>query len=366
MTIQISREQLLHPLSQVIGVVERRQTLPILSTVLFEQENGQLLLTGTDLEIELKSRVAIEQLDEEKFTVPGRKLIEICRSLPEQANVEISHKNQQVLLKSGKSQFKLQGLPPEDYPAIEDEVAALECTVSTDVMRYLIQHASYAMAQQDVRYYLNGMLWEFQANQLTTVAIDGHRMAYAQHSLGEQQLALAKVIIPRKGVAELSRLLSDIGSELAIKITKNHIQVVGDSLTFTSKLIDGNYPDYRLVIPKNQANLLIRKKKYLQQALVRASVLSNEKFKGISFELSPGHLTLIATNTEQEQAIETLDVDYDGDPLAIGFNVSYLLETINAITGENIKFGFSGAGGSVLIEDVDDDKIVHVIMPMRI
>lgn len=366
MAIQLSREQLLQPLQKVIGVVEKRQTLPILSTVLFEQENGLLRLTGTDLEIELNSRVGIEQLDEDRFTVPGRKLMDICRSLPEQALIELSHDSQKIVVKSGNSSFKLQGLPAEDYPAIEDEVAILECTLSGAVLSYLIQHSHYAMAQQDVRYYLNGMMWEFSGKQLTTVAIDGHRMSYAQHVVTQSELPLTKAIIPRKGIAELSRLLGDIDDELNLKITKNHIQVSSEELSFTSKLIDGNYPDYRLVIPKNADKALIINKKTFQQALVRASILSNEKFKGISFELTAGQLTLIASNTEHEQATETLVVDYDGDAYAIGFNVSYLLEALNAIDGDTIKFCFSTAGGSVIVEDMTDDKSAHIIMPMRL
>ncbi len=366
MVIRLTREQLLRPLQQVIGVVERRQTLPILSTILFRQENSKLHLTGTDMELELMSSIAIEQLGDHQFTVPGRKLMDICRTLPEHAEIEISNNKQEVIVKSARSKFKLLSLNPEDFPAIEEEVPLLECAISAKQLDYLLQHTLYAMAQQDVRFYLNGMLFDFSGKQLNTVAIDGHRMAYSEQTVTDAELVATKIILPRKGVSELSRLLSELDESLVIKITKNHFQICTESVQLTSKLIDGKYPDYRLVMPKQCDNTMISNKKLLQQALARAAILSNEKFKGISFELSENKLTLIATNAEQELAEETVEVDYNGQDTAIGFNGGYLQDALSAINGDKVRFSFSAAGGSVLIEDLQDENSFHVIMPMRL
>lgn len=366
MAIKLTREQLLQPLQQISGVVERKQNLPILSTVLFQQEPGLLRLTGTDTELELCTFVTLEQLGEAQFTVPGRKLVDICRSLPENAEIEIINNKQDVTIISGSSKFKLLSLSPEDFPVIEEEAPLLECQIASSKLLYLLQHTQYAMAQQDVRYYLNGTFFEFFGNRLRGVTIDGHRMAYAEQVVSEQDLPAAKIIVPRKGVSELSRLLADEEGTILLKITRNHLQVSINNIQFTSKLIDGQYPDYRLVMPRKCDNHLVSNKKKLQQALQRVSVLSTEKFKGVSFELSMNNLTLIISNMEQEQAEESIALTYDGQPVAMAFNAHYLQEALNALSGEEVRISFLYNGGSVLIEDITDESNLHVIMPMRL
>jgi len=366
MGIQLTREQLLLPLQQISGVVERKQHLPILSTLLVELVDHELRLTGTDTELTLSVFLTLEEKGQDSFTLPARTLMDICRSLPEGALLEIRHEQQEVSIQSGQSKFKLLSLNPQDFPATEEEEASLECLMPAQKLAYLLQHTQYAMAQQDVRYYLNGTLLEGSQRLLRAVAIDGHRMAVAEEVLSQSLSAPFRIILPRKGVSELTRLLGDVEEEVLLKVTRNHFQVCFQHSQFTSKLIDGQYPDHRWVMPKKCDNHMIIHRKNFQQALNRVSVLSTEKFKGVCVELKDQQLKLIMSNSEQEHAEEVMGVSYEGEPFAIGFNVHYLQEALSVMKGESVKMSFSYEGGSVLLEDLSDEHHLHVIMPMRI
>ncbi|MBB71737.1 MAG: DNA polymerase III subunit beta [Legionellales bacterium] len=367
MHITLFREDLLQPLQMVMGVVERRQTLPILSHVLLNVEDGMLQITATDLEVELQARIKlVHPAENSQITVPGRKLVDICRSLPDEAEVSLTLDKQQVTLKSGRSRFTLSTLPAEEFPFVEGEAANAEFNLPQNLLKEHIEHIQFAMAQQDVRYYLNGMLWQVGNGKFTNVATDGHRLALAEHSLDLGLSELCQVIVPRKGIIELGRLLEVSDDHVTVKIGTNHLIIDADSFTFTSKLIDGRFPDYQKVLPKAGNNILICDKEVIKQALVRASVLTNEKYRGVRFELSQNNLHITANNPEQEQAEDELEVNYSGDDLTVGFNVGYLIDVLNAINETQVKFTLSDTNAGVLVEAADNPDYTYVVMPMRL
>ena len=366
----LSRETLLKPLQWVMGAVERKQTLPILSNVLIKIENQQLSITGTDLEVELIGKTSLNYAGAKtgQFTVPGRKLFDILKALPENAPLEMDYDAQRVTLKSGRSRFTLSSLPANDFPYFEPQKKHLSFSISQKDLLSLIQTTSFAMAQQDVRYYLNGMLLEANANSLRAVATDGHRLATRTITAIIKEAGRLQVILPRKGVVELTRLLEDSTSEIAVSIGSNYLQLETSHLTLTSKLIDGRFPDYKRVIPRGGDKVLTVKAEELKQALSRAAILCNEKFKSIRFELRPGALRLSANNPEHEVAEEELTVDYQQSELDIGFNVNYLLDVLNTMGDATVKLIFTDANSSVLIEQAGENKpdSLFVVMPMRL
>jgi DNA polymerase-3 subunit beta len=369
MKFEISREMLLKPLSLVAGVVERRQTLPVLSNVLIVVDGDQLLLTGTDLEVELIGRATLDQVyDSGEVTVPARKLVDICKTLPEGSVISISLEGDKLIVKSGRSRFSLSTLPAADFPNIEEGPQSLGFMMTQGQMRCLIDRTSIAMAQQDVRYYLNGMLFEITTGHLKAVATDGHRLALCEVEADVKVTDALQIIVPRKGVMELNRLLvEDDETVIKIAISTNHICVVSESLTFTSKLVDGKFPDYRQVIPKDSTKELIAEREQLKQVLSRAAILSNEKYRGIRFVLEEDLLQVFANNPEQEEAEESLAVHYKGELLEVGFNVSYLLDVLSVTSSENIKVLLSDANSSALIKEVSgNDNVEYVVMPMRL
>ena len=367
MKFSISRDALLKPLNLVAGVVERRQTLPILANVLLVLDGDWLSLTGTDLEVELVGRVRLEGSgDSGEITVPARKLVDICKSLPEGCDIEFSAEDGKVLVKSGRSRFTLATLPARDFPNVEDSIGTHKITLLQGQLRRLIDRTSFAMAQQDVRYYLNGMLWELQAGMLRVVATDGHRLAMC--SL-ESDLPVddgKQVILPRKGVLELSRLLLDEGGEVTIVIGDNHIRATTDEFTFTSKLVDGKFPDYERVLPRNPDKTVIGGRDELRQAFTRTAILSNEKYRGVRLTLSDGSMQIVANNPEQEEAEEVVNVEYQGDSLEIGFNVSYLLDVLGVLANEKVKLSLSDPNSSALLEEPENGDSLYVVMPMRL
>lgn len=366
MKFVISREALLQPLQLVSGVVEKRQTLPVLGNVLLILEGQNLTLTGTDLEVEIIGQAVLEQLGEDgEITLPARKLMDICKSLPEHSDIEITVKDSKAILVSGHSKFTLATLSANEFPSINDISEKHTFSIEQGNLKHLIDSIGFAMAQQDVRYYLNGMLFELSPQQFRTVATDGHRLATAaidQHCCDET----LQIIVPRKGVLELSRLMEESDKEVSIMLSHNHIRVRTEAFTFTSKLIDGKFPDYSRVIPKNNTQLLMANRQELKQVFQRASILSNEKYRGVRLVLNQNNLKVFANNPDQEEAEESLNVEYQGDEFEIGFNVSYLLEVINAITDENIKFILSDSNSSALIEYPESNGCQYVVMPMRL
>ena len=366
MKFSLSREALLNPLQLVVGVVERRQTLPILSNVLLSLEGNLLSMTGTDLEVEIKGSTEVVSSGEAgEVTVSARKFLDICRSLPDGAQVDFSSSEGKAQIVSGRSRFTLATLPANEFPSVDEGEQNVEFSVSGSMIRGLIDSTSFAMAQQDVRYYLNGMLWEVTHNQLRVVATDGHRLALCD---GPCEVAVddkISAILPRKGIIELSRLLAD--DEARVSIGSNHIRVTGADYCFTSKLVDGSYPDYDRVVPKGGDKLVVGDREQLKQAFGRTAILSNEKYRGVTIQLVNGAMHLAANNPEQEEAQEEVSVAYEGDSLEIGFNVSYLLDVLNVLKSKEIRFTLADSNSSALVEDASGaSKATYVVMPMRL
>ncbi|MDH4583956.1 MULTISPECIES: DNA polymerase III subunit beta [Pseudomonas] len=367
MHFTIQREALLKPLQLVAGVVERRQTLPVLSNVLLVVEGQQLSLTGTDLEVELVGRVALEEPAEPgEITVPARKLMDICKSLPSDALIDIRLDEQKLLIKAGRSRFTLSTLPANDFPTVEEGPGSLNFSLVQSKLRRLIERTSFAMAQQDVRYYLNGMLLEVNAGVLRAVATDGHRLAMCAMEAGLEGVDRHQVIVPRKGILELARLLTEQDGEVRIVLGQHHIRATTGEFTFTSKLVDGKFPDYERVLPRGGDKLVIGDRQALREAFSRTAILSNEKYRGIRLTLASGLLKIQANNPEQEEAEEEVAVDYNGSNLEIGFNVSYLLDVLGVMSTEQVRLILSDANSSALVQEAGNDDSSYVVMPMRL
>ncbi|WP_161864259.1 DNA polymerase III subunit beta [Pseudomonas yangonensis] len=367
MHFTIQREALLKPLQLVAGVVERRQTLPVLSNVLLVVEGQQLSLTGTDLEVELVGRVTLEDAAEPgEITVPARKLMDICKSLPSDALIDIRVDDQKLLVKAGRSRFTLSTLPANDFPTVEEGPGSLTFNLPQAKLRRLIERTSFAMAQQDVRYYLNGMLLEVQSGMLRAVATDGHRLAMCSMEAAIQQEGKHQVIVPRKGILELARLLTEQDAEVAIVLGQHHIRANTGEFTFTSKLVDGKFPDYERVLPRGGDKLVLADRQGLREAFSRTAILSNEKYRGIRLTLASGLLKIQANNPEQEEAEEEIVVDYNSGGLEIGFNVSYLLDVLGVMGTEQVRLILSDSNSSALLQEADNDDSSYVVMPMRL
>ncbi len=362
----VEREQLLKPLQQVSGPLGGRPTLPILGNLLMQVNDGTLLLTGTDLEVEMVARVALTQPHEPgATTVPARKFLDICRGLPEGAEINVTLEGERMLVRSGRSRFSLSTLPASDFPNLDDWKSEVEFTLPQATLKLLIEATQFSMAHQDVRYYLNGMLFETEGEELRTVATDGHRLAVCSMPIG-QALLNHSLIVPRKGVIELLRLLDGGETPLQVQIGSSNIRAhVGDFI-FTSKLVDGRFPDYRRVLPKNPDKVLEAGCDILKQAFARASILSNEKFRGVRLYITENQLKITANNPEQEEAEEMLDVTYEGSELEIGFNVSYVLDVLNALKCENVRLLLTDSVSSVQIEDLASPAAAYVVMPIRL
>ena len=366
MKLRVSREALLKPLQQVAGVVERRQTLPVLSNVLLQVEGNKLSLTGTDLEVEMVGRVMLLEGETGEVTVPARKLMDICRELPEKAEIELVLSGQRLTIKAGRFRSTLSTLPAADFPAVEKSLAEMTTLIGSKALKRLLDRTAFAMAQQDVRYFLNGMLIELGGDYVKTVATDGHRLAMSTLNLPNQRSESRQVIVPRKGVQELQRLLNELDGEVSIAIGSNYLLAESTDFTLTTKLVDGKFPDYDRVIPKNGDKYIVADKLELRQALNRTVILSNEKFRGIRVNLSAGILQLSANNPEQEEAEESVNVDYEGDDLEVGFNVGYVLDVLGVIDSDNVKITLHDANSSALLEDPSGDDAIYVVMPMKL
>lgn len=365
MKFTIQREAFLRPLQLVCSVVERRQTLPILSNLLISIDKDVITLTATDLEVEIVTPITlVGKAEGGKTTVPARKLLDICRTLPEQAQIEFTWQNDRAVIRSGKSRFTLATLPAADFPNVDVINSAVTFTLAQRDLKRAIDRTQFAMAQQDVRYYLNGLMLELGETRCTAVATDGHRLALCAINGSFAMKEQRQAIIPRKAVLEMARLLEDSEATVEIKLGSNHIQFNTAEVSFTSKLIDGRFPDYQSVLPKGGDKIVTADRTTLRQALTRASVLSNEKYRSIRFQLAAGQLRLHAHNPEHEEAEEEIGVDYQGDDIEIGFNANYLLDTFSAITEDQVQIMLTDANSSCLIQASDDCK--YVVMPMRL
>ena len=372
--VKTQRETLLGPLQAVSGIVERRHTLPILSNVLLEKRGDLLTWLATDIEIQITaSSHGVVGDGDGALTVGARKLQEILRSLPDAAEITLALDDRRLQIKAGRSRFSLQTLPAEDFPNMATaEGQALRLTVSQKQFRNLLGQTQYAMAAQDVRYYLNGLLLLIEGDELRAVATDGHRLAYSSMALehaaeaaGEPANTRRDLILPRKTVLELNRLLADNDEPLLIDVLPSQIRFQFAHISLISKLIDGRFPDYERVIPGSLKNVISVNRSLLLQSMIRAAILTNEKFRGVRLLLSENSLKIVAANTEQEEAQEEIEVEYGGEPLDVGFNVTYLLDVLNNTSDETIEWGFNDANSSALLRIHGNERFKYVVMPMR-
>jgi DNA polymerase III subunit beta len=365
--IQVERNLLLTPLQAVSGVVERRHTLPILSNVLLELGDGVLSLTATDLEIQVASQAHSDLASEKQLTtVSARKLHDILRSLPDNAVLALDLQEKRLQVKAGKSKFSLQTLPASDFPKISPGGAATaRATLAQNQLKRLLALVQYAMAQQDIRYYLNGLLLSLQPEGISVVATDGHRLALATSKV-QLDISPAEVILPRKAIVELSKLLADTDEPVNLEILGNQVRFSFGAIAFVTKLVDGKFPDYHKVVPTNYKKQFRVARSDLQQALQRAAILSNEKFRGVRWVITPGSLRIICTNSEQEEAEEELEVEYSSEALDIGFNVSYLLDVLANVQSAEVECLLGDSNSSMLMTMPGDETFKYVVMPMRI
>lgn len=367
MKFTVNRDPFLNALQLIIGVVERRQTLPVLANVLLKLTNDRLDVVGTDLEVELSSHLMIdgENIPGE-ITVPGRKLVDIIRSLLVGSMVSISLQDQYIIVRSGRSRFTLTTLPATDFPATSIPKSNIEFSLNQSDLLLLLERTHFSMAQQDVRYFLNGLLLELSKNRVRGVATDGHRLALSDVSL-PSSVELTQVIIPRKGVTELMRLLSnDSDNQVSLSISSQAISLIADNFKFTSRLIDGRFPDYDKVIPKGGDKIVIIDRDILKQVLNRVSILSNEKYRVVHIQLKPNLMTITANNPDFERAEEEAEIDYQGEEIGINFNVTYLIDALSVLPAGNIKLTFSNPETGVLIESVSVDNALYIVMPLSL
>ena len=366
MNIKINRETLLKPLTSVASIVEKKHTLPILSNLLLEAKQNKIYLTATDLEMQISLSVDTATDGDFSTTIAAKKLLDICRTLPESSDINMSTNENRITLKAGKSRFNLQTLPAADYPAISKTKD--QATLVTIVQRHLkelLKQVEFAMAQQDIRYYLNGLLFEIVANRLNIVGTDGHRLSFTSAEL-KQNYDKQEIILPRKTVIELIKLLDDSEDDVQIEMASNQVNFSFNNIKLISKVIDGKFPDYNRVIPVGHQNSFSIERLNILLAMQRASILSNEKYRGIRMVLTKNNLKLISTNSDQEEAEEELEVNYSGDTIDTGFNVTYLIDVLNNTSSEQVVFSFANANSSCLITVPNNTDYKYVVMPMRI
>lgn len=366
MRFSLQREAFLKPLAQVVNVVERRQTLPVLANFLVQVKNGQLSLTGTDLEVEMVSRIAVEDAQDGETTIPARKLFDIVRALPDGSRVTVTQNADKIVIQAGRSRFTLATLPSLDFPSVDEVEATERVQITEAALKELIERTAFAMAQQDVRYYLNGLLFDVRDTLLRCVATDGHRLALCETTLENGTGGKRQIIVPRKGVTELQRLLEGGDRAIELEIGRSHIRMKRDDAMFTSKLIDGRFPDYEAVVPIGADRLVTVDRESLKSALQRAAILSNEKYRGVRVEVSPGQLKISAHNPEQEEAQDEIEADTQVSDLAIGFNVNYLLDALSALRDEQVVIQLRDSNSSALVREASNEKSRHVVMPLRL
>ena len=368
MKFSIVRENLLPPLQQVVSVIERKQTLPILSNVLLRLEEDRLFLTGTDLELQMVTQTTVEAGESGQITLPARKFLDICRLLPEKSLVKIKIDEDRAELSCSASRFNLATLPAENYPQFDSGTVDLTFQVPAPLLKKALDKTMFAMAVQDHRYFLNGLLLEIDGKNLRTVASDGHRLSYFHDALDNETLQESRqIIIPRKGITELHRLLGDSTDQLTFRISANTVQAELGHFSFSAKLIEGRYPDYQRVIPREVAHTVMAERMPLKAALTRVSVLSNEKHKGLSLEVTDQQrLCIKAQNPEHEEAEDQLAIESTGNGFKVGFNFSYLLDAINNVDSDQVKLSLPGGCTNCRVEDTGDSRFIFVVMPMRL
>ncbi len=365
--LKATQSQFLSVLQSVAGIVERRHTLPILANVLIRKTAGSLQLTTSDLEIQIRTTADLGG-DEGNFTttVGARKLIDILRTMPADQTVSLESSQSKLILKGGKSKFTLQSLPAEDFPLVQESASfGPAFSVPQKTLKNLLEQVSFAMAVHDIRYYLNGILFVAEGKQLSLVATDGHRLAYVS-ALLDVEVPKQEVILPRKTVIELQRLLSDAEGGIEMQFANNQAKFSFDGMEFVTKLVEGKFPDYNRVIPKNHHNSITLGRQALLSSLQRTAILTSDKFKGVRLNIDPGTLRVASNNAEQEEAVDELDIDYNGDSIEIGFNVTYLIDALSNMSQDMVRLELSDSNSSALFTIPDNATFKYVVMPMRI
>lgn len=366
MKIKTDREKILTPLLSLNSVVERRQTLPILSNILIVATGSNIECSATDMEVELVVRLENGVETEGSITVSARKLLDICRALRSEADILLESSKDKITITSGRSRFSLVTMAGEEFPSVGEFEADIEFDVDAEALRGLIARTQFAMAHQDVRYYLNGLLFEFMEGHVRAVATDGHRLAISDMDIEQKQPLQKQIIVPRKGVAEMARMLSGVNGIAKLSVSSNHLRISTEKQDLTSKLIDGRFPEYDRVVPKKGNHVVVADRVALKDGLSRASILSNERFKGIRLCMEKNCMRALAHNTDQEEAEETIDVLYAGAPMEIGFNVTYIIDALGALNDDQVTLEFTDANSSCLITGKDENNSRYVVMPMRL
>ena len=364
MNIIINTEEFVNHLSKVVGVVDRKQTMPILGHVLVSGNSGEITITATDLEVQISSKFKANISEDFLITLPGRKLFDILRSLGN-TELELSSDNETILLKTDKSKFSLQQLPTNEFPLFDNTEGEQTFSIKQQTLSDIFNKTQFAMAQQDVRFYLNGLLLEINPESLNVVGTDGHRLAKTTTSLDKKSITEQSCIVPRKAIQELTRSLSE-EKECKVSLVDNQASFSFSQVSLTTKLIDGTFPDYNRVIPAETATNIMLDTKILKPALQRVSILANEKFRGVRIDIDNNKIIISSENPEQEQAVEDIDIDDTNVKLSIGFNVSYLIDAVNACSGELVNLGVNDENTSALITDPSDPNTKYVVMPMRL
>ncbi len=364
MNIIINSEEFVNHLNKIVGVVDRKQTMPILGHILISGKSGEITLTATDLEVQISSTFKANISDDFVFTLPGRKLFDILRSLGD-TEVELSSDKETVILKTSRSKFSLQQMPSNEFPLFEETSSDQAFSIKQEELASIFNKTQFAMAQQDVRFYLNGLLIEIQPESINVVGTDGHRLAKTTAPLEKKKINEQSCIVPRKAIQELTRSLAE-STDCKVSLEDNQASFRFSHVTLITKLIDGTFPDYNRVIPQKTSTNIMLDTKLLKPALQRVSILANEKFKGVRIDINNNKITISSENPEQEQAIEDLDIDETDIELSIGFNVSYLIDAVNACSGELVTLGVNDDNSSALITDPSDPNTKYVVMPMRL
>ena len=366
MNIKINREVLIKPLSSVVGIVEKRQALPILSNLLLIGNANKLTFTATDLEMQTSLNIDTKIETDFEITISARKLFDITRALPENSELDFQINESRVNVKAGKSKFNLQTLPSKDYPLLKkNDSEGVSVKLSQNKLKGLLKQVDFAMAQQDIRYYLNGLLFEIQGQKLNIVGTDGHRLSFTSTKL-DDSYEKKEVIIPRKTIMELIKLLDDSDEIVELEILNQQVTFKFGDIFIITKVIDGKFPDYNRVIPVGYENGFLIDRQMLLNAMQRASILSNEKYRGIRLVLSENNMQLITTNSEQEEAQEDIEISYNKEAIDIGFNVTYLIDVLNNIQFDQLSFTFKDSNSSCLVTIPNNDDYKYVVMPMRI
>ncbi|MGR8933880.1 MAG: DNA polymerase III subunit beta [Gammaproteobacteria bacterium] len=362
----INREQLLTPLQQIVSVIEKRQTMPILANLLLNIIANRITLTGTDLEVQLVAHIGVDTQEEGAITVPARKLLDICRLLPAQADIKFEMQGDKIKVTSGRGKYMLSTLPADDYPEFVETPMECEFSLRSGQLKKALDKTLFAMGNQDVRYYLNGLLLHLSNSQLKLVASDGHRLALYEDQLDVPSGQEMRVIVPRKGIVELNRLLDASDQPLTVQLSNNNVRIFNADLTFSAKLIDAKYPDFSKVMKQAFFDPLLVEKAGFKDALTRVAILSNEKFRGVTLDIHDNNVKVSTHNPEHEEAEEYLPVDYPGNPLNIAFNVQYLLDAVGNLDSEQAKLTIANNCSCCFIDEPDPCNYRYVVMPMRL